>query len=57
MCDVTRITHDSLIFALFPHPPRQKRTSGGGTVPDSGQCHTFLSQLAASLKDQYKDDT
>ena len=54
MCDVIRITHDSLIFSSFPLPTQQKRTSGDGTVPDSGQCHKFLSQLAASLKDQYK---
>ena len=54
MCDVTRITHDSLRFSSFPLPPWQKRTSGGGTVRDSGQCHMFFSQLAASLNDQYK---
>ena len=54
MCGVTRITHDSSIFSLFLLPLRQKWTSGGGTVPDSGQCHTFFSQLAVSLKDHYK---
>ena len=56
MCDVTRITHNSSIFSLFPLPPWQKRASGDGTVPDSGQCHTFFSHLAAFLKDQYKVD-
>ena len=55
-CDMTRITHDSLIFSSFLLPPQQKWTSGGGTVHDSGQRHTFFSHLAASLKDQYKVD-
>ena len=53
-CDMTRITPDSSIFSLFPLPTRKKWTSGSGTVPDSGQRHKFFSQLAASLKDQYK---
>ena len=56
MCDVTRITHDSLIFSSFPLLPWQKQTSGGGTVPDSGQCHVFFSHLAASLENHYKVD-
>ena len=55
-CDVTGITHDSSIFSSFLLPPWQKWTSGGGTVPDSGQCHIFFSQLAAFLNDQYKAD-
>ena len=42
-CDVPRITHDSSIFFSFPFPPRLKRTSDGGTVPGSGQCHTLFS--------------
>ena len=54
--DVTRITYDSSIVSSFPLPPGQKRTSGGGTVSNSGQCHMFFSQLAASLNDQYKAD-